>query len=207
MSNISGITETYYLMITSLVIYVFNSHIFLTLQNDGIATMHCPILANLTPLADNVQSTSKALTAGSKKTSKKTKGQAKQFLPTNRHDISLSGRLRKKVCAEQDKSYLQYPYTLKLQTRKRKLRDIMLKIFQLADSDMIVCDAETALNDYTKILKFVDELDDIAKHLIGLSQECTEKANMVRDRIEQAQEDKCLVQDVVYLEEILKPSE
>ena len=168
---------------------------------------HHPILANLIPSPDNVQSTSKASTAGSKKTSKKTNAQPKRFLPSNRHDTSLSGCLRKKVRAEQDKSYLQHPYTLKLQTRKHKLRDIMLKIFELADSDMIVCDAETGLNDYTKNLKFADELDDIAKHLIGLSQECTEKANMVRDRIEQAQEDKRLVQDIVYLEEILKPSE
>ena len=172
---------------------------------------HCPIPANLTPSPDNVQSTSKASTAGSKNkergTSKKTNAQPKQFLPTNRHDTSLSGRLHKKVHAEQDKSYLQHPYTLKLQTRKCKLRDIMLKIFQLADSDMIVCDVETGLNDYTKNLKFADELDDITKHLICLSQECTEKANMVRDHIEQAQEDKHLVQDIVYLEEIMKPSE
>ena len=170
-----------------------------------------PILANLVPSPDNVQS-SKSQRESSKEqsTSKqvaKTPKKPSRTLPTNRHDTSLSGRTQKKVRQEQDKAFLQHPYTLKLQTRKRKLRDIMLKIFNLADSDLIVCDAETGLNDYTKNLKFADELDDIAKHLIGLSQECTEKANMICDHIEQAKEDKRLIQDVVYLQEIMKPSE
>ena len=54
----------------------------------------------------------------------------------------------------------------------------MVKIFNLADTDMIVHDAESGLNDYSKNLKFADELDDISKHLVGLSQECCEKANL-----------------------------
>ena len=94
-----------------------------------------------------------------------------------------------------------------MQTRKSKLRELLNKIFTLADNDVIVCDRETGLNDYTKNLKFADKLEDIAKHLIGLSQECTRKAALIRKRIDDAKEDKRLVQDVVYMQEIIKESE
>ena len=68
-------------------------------------------------------------------------------------------------------------------------------------------DGITGLNDYTKNLKFADELEDIAKHLIGLSQECTRKAALIHKRIDDAKEDKRLVQDIVYMQEIIKESE
>ena len=126
---------------------------------------------------------------------------------SNRHDTTLSGRTRKRIREEQDSAYLEHPYTLKLQTRKSKLRELLNKIFALADNDVIVCDRETGLNDYTKNLKFADELEDIAKHLIGLSQECTRKAALIRKRIDDAKEDKRLVQDIVYMQEIIKESE
>ena len=96
---------------------------------------------------------------------------------------------------------------MKLHTQKSKLQELLHKIFQLADNDILVCDHETGLNDYTKNLKFADELDDISKYLVGLSQECSQKAERIRERIADAKEDKWLIQDVVYLQEVVKDTE
>ena len=83
----------------------------------------------------------------------------------------------------------------------------MNDIFQLADNDLIVCDFDTGLNDYSKNLKFADNLDVISKELTMLSKECSDKANAIRDRIAQAKEDKCLIQDIVFQTEIVKDAE
>ena len=102
---------------------------------------------------------------------------------------------------------MEHPHSIKLCTRKRKLLELMVKIFNLADTDMIVCDAESGLNDYSKNLKFADELDDISKNLIGLSQECCEKANAICQKVADAKEDKRLIQDNVHLQDIVKETE
>ena len=130
-----------------------------------------------------------------------------RMLPSNRYDTTLSGRTRKRVREEQDKAFLEHPHSVKLRSRKRKLVELMLKIYELADTDLLVSDMETGLNDYSKNLKFADELDDIAKHLIGLSTECTEKANVIRDKVATAKEDKRLIQDIVHIQDVIKVSE
>ena len=96
---------------------------------------------------------------------------------------------------------------MKLHTQKSKLQELLHKIFQLADNDILVCDRETGLNDYTKNLKFADELDDISKYLVGLSKECSQKAEWIHECIADAKEDKRLIQDVVYLQEVIKDTE
>ena len=128
-------------------------------------------------------------------------------LSSNRHDTSLSGRACKKLREEQDAAYNEHPYTLKLRTQKSKLQELLHKIFQLADNDILLCDHETGLNDYTKNLKFADELDDISKYLVGLSQECSQKAEWICEHIADAKEDKWFIQDIVYLQEVVKDTE
>ena len=158
-----------------------------------------PILANLKPSPLNVKSTNSS--------SGLVQDKQKRNLPTNRHDLTLSGCTRKKLREEQDAAYLEHPYTLKLRRRKAKLQEMLHKIFELAQTDILICDRETGLNDYSKNLKFADELDDISKHLVGLSQECTNKAAQIRQRIDDAKEDKRQLQDVVYLHEVIKDTE
>ena len=128
-------------------------------------------------------------------------------MPSNRYDSTLSRRLRKNVCEEQNSAFLEHPHSIKLRTRKRKLSELMVKIFNLADTDTIVCYEESGLNDYSKNLKFADELDDMSKHLVGLSQECCEKANAIRQKVSDAKEDKHLIQDIVHLHDVVKESE
>ena len=83
----------------------------------------------------------------------------------------------------------------------------MEQLYELGDSDLIVCDMEMGLNYYTKNLKFADELDDLAKCLIVLSGNYNEKANKIRDRVDTAKEDKRLIQDIVELREVTELSE
>ena len=58
-----------------------------------------------------------------------------------------------------------------------------------------------------KNLKFADELDDIAKHLVSLSRECSKKAEEIRQHIDDAKEDKRQIEDVVFVQEIMKDTE
>ena len=184
-----------------------------------------PILANLKPSPLNVQSSQPLSSTASKKTSASVQSSTKSGASvqsgsigkndnkrkctssSNRHDTSLSGRTHKKLREEQDAAYNEHPYTLKLHTWKSKLQELLHKIFQLADHDILVCDHETGLNDYTKNLKFADELDDISKYLVGLSKECSQKAEWIRECIADAKEDKRLIQDIVYLQEVIKDTE
>ena len=195
---------------------------------------HHPIFANLRPDPANVQSSKQAdskTTNGASLSDKNVKALSsnatslsgknvkasssvspgnkavKHVMPTNRHDSTLSGRLRKKVREEQNSAFLEHPHNIKLRTRKRKLSELMVKIFNLADTDMIVCDVESGLNDYSKNLKFADELDDISKHLVSLSQECSVKANEIRQKVANAKEDKRLIQKIVHLHDVVKESE
>ena len=119
----------------------------------------------------------------------------------------LSARQCKRLRTEQHEAYLEHPYKVKLDLKKSKLLKIMNDIFQLADNDLIVCDFDTGLNDYSKNLKFADNLDVISKELTVLSKECSDKANAIRDRIAQAKEDKRLIQDIVFQTEIVKDAE
>ena len=57
----------------------------------------------------------------------------------------------------------------------------MSDIYALANNDLIVCDFDTGLNDYSKNVKFADDLDKISKELIVLSKECADKAVIICD--------------------------
>ena len=120
---------------------------------------------------------------------------------------ALSTRQRGKLIKEQHKAFLTHPYTVKLDSAKSKLMKVMGTIFSLANNDLLVCDFDTGLNDYSKNLKFAEDLDSLSKELLVLSNACTEKANTIRERIDQAKEDKRLIQDVVYMTEVVKESE
>ena len=63
-------------------------------------------------------------------------------------------------------------------------------IFKLADNDLIVCDFDTGLNDYTKNLAFADYLEEVSKELTVLSKDCSDRAARIRECIAQAKEDK-----------------
>ena len=127
---------------------------------------------------------------------------------TSRPDLEcLSRRQRKRLRDEQNSAFLEHPYTVKFQNKKTKILTLTEQIWELAESDLIVCDRDTGLNDYKKNLKFADELEDLAKVMAGLSSNCSERAEKIRNRIADLQEDKRQIQDIVYVQEILKEAE
>ena len=146
------------------------------------------------------------VTASSSSGKSNSKGQKSRHLSQKDLD-NLTRRQRQKLLNAQCTAYLEHPYAHKLEKQKSKLNEILSTIFDLADNDLLVCDFDTGLNDYSKNLKFADHLDEISKCLVALSQNCNEKANDIRARIDQAKEDKRLIQDIVYLQEIVKESE
>ena len=129
----------------------------------------------------------------------------KRLSPQDLQDLSV--RQQKRIRDAQKSAYLQHPYQVKLDNSKSKLQKLMNHIFDLANNDLIVCDIDTGLNDYTKNLSFADQLDAMSKELIVLSKACTDKATVIRDRIAEAKENKRVIQDIVYLTEVTKESE
>ena len=76
---------------------------------------------------------------------------------------SLSAETRRRVREEQNSAYLEHPYMVKFNNKKSKVMQLMEQLFELGDSDLIVCDMETGLNDFSKNLKFADSLEDLSK--------------------------------------------
>ena len=151
----------------------------------------------------------KGLTIPASKQSKSTNGKGvKSSRRLSQEELDLlTARQRKKLREAQNSAFLEHPYTLKLEQKKSKLSSLLNSIYDLANNDLLVCDFDSGLNDYSKNLKFADELDEMSKLLISLSKDCTDKANVIRERIDQAKEDKRLIQDVVFLQEIVKEAE
>ena len=98
-------------------------------------------------------------------------------------------------------------YILKFEARESKLNVMLNKLYELADTDMLLCNRDTGLNDYSLNRKLADKLESVAKSLVGLSKRCTEKANDIREKISQAEDKKINMQDIVCTGEVLKPSD
>ena len=85
---------------------------------------------------------------------------------------------------------LIHPYILKFETRESKLHVMMNKLFDLADTDMLLCDRDSGVNDYSLNKKLADKLDNVGKYIVGLSKRCTDKANEIREKIARAKDKK-----------------
>ena len=120
---------------------------------------------------------------------------------------SLSAQTRRRVREEQNTAYLEHPYMVKFNNKKAKVLQLMEQLFELGDSDLIVCDMETGLNDFSKNLKFADSLEDLSKCMTRMAGKCSQVATKIRARISIAKEDKRLIQDIVELAEITDPAE
>ena len=95
----------------------------------------------------------------------------------------------------------------KMRTKRAKLGELLNQIFDIADTDLVVFDCDTGLNDYEKNKKFADALDDLSKQLIVLSNTCTDRATKLRDKISDAEDQKHSLQDVIFVQEVIKDIE
>ena len=83
-----------------------------------------------------------------------------------------------------------HPYIIKMDIKLTKMQQIMNSIFEIADTNMIITDAKSGVNDYTMNHVFADRLDNISKEVIGLSKCLTEKAAAIRTHVDRALDDK-----------------
>ena len=101
-------------------------------------------------------------------------------------------------------TYEEHPHMAKLRMKTRKLGEILNRIYDIANTDLVVFDRDTGLNDYKKNLKFADALDDISKQLVVLSKKCTDQASALHEKITDAEDQKHNIQDIVFVQEVLK---
>ena len=62
----------------------------------------------------------------------------------------------------------------------------MNQIYEIADSNLILTDARTGLNDFTMNELFAKKLDDVSKNVTGLAQRIQDKATELCDKIDKA---------------------
>ena len=93
---------------------------------------------------------------------------------------SLSAQTRRCVREEQNSAYLEHPYMVKFNNKKAKVMQLMEQLFELGDSDLIVCDMETCRNDFSKNLKFADSLEDLSKCMSRMAGKCSQVATKIR---------------------------
>ena len=64
---------------------------------------------------------------------------------------------------------LQHPYSVKLDTRLSKLNALLNNIYDVADGNLLVSNAETGLTDFSINEKFAKKLEEASKHVAGLA--------------------------------------
>ena len=75
----------------------------------------------------------------------------------------------------------------------------MNSVYDIADSNLILSDAKTGVNDFSMNHAFADRLDSLAKEVDGLSKCLTEKAAEIRERVDSAMQNKRQIQGVHFL--------
>ena len=100
-----------------------------------------------------------------------------------------------------------HPYVVKLDVKLRMMRTLMNGIFDIADSNLIISDAKSGLNDFSMNHDFADKLDSLAKEVLGLSKCLSEKANQVREKVDKALDNKRRFQDVHFVRDVTKQME
>ena len=79
----------------------------------------------------------------------------------------------------------------------------MNQIFDIADSNLILTDARTGLNDFSMNEAFAKKLDDLSKMVTGLATRIQDKATELRDKIDKAIKTKDNLREIVYAGEVL----
>ena len=88
-----------------------------------------------------------------------------------------------------------------------KLHALLTGIFELANNDVIVADHDSGVNNYDMQYGFATKLAMVAKKLVLLSNDCTQQASSICDKIAHYQDNKHVLQQVYYVQEIVKESQ
>ena len=80
-------------------------------------------------------------------------------------------------------------------------------IFELASNDMIVANKDSGINNYDMQYKFADKLEEVRKYFAKLNKDCADEAVKVRERIQVFQDNKNVLQESYFVQEIVKESQ
>ena len=100
-----------------------------------------------------------------------------------------------------------HPYSIKIDIKVKKLNQILERIEELADCNVLVSDAQTGLNDYSMNLKFAKKLQHISKQIDEMAQRLNDKAKLVIQKVNTARDHKASIQPVQFVEEITEPKD
>ena len=99
-----------------------------------------------------------------------------------------------------------HPFIDVLEKKMYQLGVMCNKIGELSETDLVLCNKKTGINNYSPNLKFADMMDMAAKELVRLSKRLTVNADLLRQKVIEERDKKRHKQDIVYIEEITDPS-
>ena len=94
----------------------------------------------------------------------------------------------------------QHPYSIKIDTKMSKLDAVLNSFYELANSNLLVSNAETGLTDFSINERFARKLDEASKQVAGLANSLSEKAIIVTQKLDETRDRKVNMQDVIFME-------
>ena len=113
--------------------------------------------------------------------------------------LPLAGKKKK---AKRNHPSVQHPYSIKLDCKLSKLDTLLNQIYDLADGNLLVSNAETGLTDFSINEKFARKLEDTSKRVAGLANRLCEKATQIIEKCDEARDRKVNMQDIILVGEI-----
>ena len=84
----------------------------------------------------------------------------------------------------------QHPFMAKIQSCINKVSNLMEQIFDIANCNLIVMDANKGIIDYKLNQKFAKKLDKLSKEFASLSVRISEVSSQILDKVDAALERK-----------------
>ena len=109
-----------------------------------------------------------------------------------------------RICPHKEHNDLDHQYSAKTDNKISKLHEILNKIFDLADNDLITVDRDSVINDYTFNEEFANKLEDVDKHLIRLQKQCDKKVNLMHERVQKFKDEKLEQKDLCVILDTLE---
>ena len=100
-----------------------------------------------------------------------------------------------------------HPYIFKFNTYERKVQQILGRMFDIANNDLLISNRDSGINDFDMNYQFADCLEETAKLMVDMSKNCSQKAKLICEKVENAQDKKHRSQDAYYVGTVLKPLE
>ena len=96
----------------------------------------------------------------------------------------------------------QHPFMAKLHSHIKKVNILMEQIFEIANCDLIVTDANKGIMDYELNHKFTKKLDKLSKEFASLSGRISDVSSLILDKVDAALDRKDIKQGIVFWNKI-----